>query len=206
MKGLLLKDWYMLLKYGKAYMFICIVFAAVSLFGNGNTFFVMYPMVFAGLIPVTLIAYDERSGWMSYSGTFPYSRKQIVSVKYIYAFAIWAAAALLMFAAQMVSRHTGSGAGLSYMFLPAAAVGLVPPALMLPIVFMLGSEKGRIAYMGVIILICAMIPLLSIGAENTAAVSIPAQAAVLAAVPASLILFAASWLISIKVFERREYI
>ena len=203
MKGLLLKDWYMLLKYGKGYLLICIVFFAVSIFGDGNMFFVTYPMILSGLIPVTLIAYDERSGWMSYSGVFPYSRKLIVSVKYVYALAIWAVMMLLMFTVQVISRYMGGAGAVSYIWLVGAA-GLIPSAIMLPIVFKLGSEKGRIAYMAVIVLICAMLPIINIGAEHAAEIPQLTQVSALVLLPAALIIFAVSWLLSIRVFERRE--
>lgn len=36
MKGLLLKDWYMMKKYCRAYLLIAVVFIAVSLFSNDN--------------------------------------------------------------------------------------------------------------------------------------------------------------------------
>lgn len=63
MKGLLLKDWYMMKKYCRAYLLIAVVFIAVSLFSNDNMFFVFYPCLLCGMIPVNLLAYDERSRW-----------------------------------------------------------------------------------------------------------------------------------------------
>ena len=58
MKGLLLKDFYMAAKYCRA----CLL---------------------CGMIPVNLLAYDERSRWLEYSGTLPYTKAQIVSGKYL---------------------------------------------------------------------------------------------------------------------------
>ena len=43
MKGLLLKDWYMMKMYCKSYHFIAVCFVALSLVSNGNMFFVFYP-------------------------------------------------------------------------------------------------------------------------------------------------------------------
>ena len=83
MKGLLLKDWYMVKKYCRAYLLIAIVFIAISFFSNDNMFFVFYPCLLCGMIPVNLLAYDERSHWMQYSGTLPYTKTQIVSGKYL---------------------------------------------------------------------------------------------------------------------------
>ncbi|NMP37237.1 MAG: ABC-2 transporter permease [Clostridiales bacterium] len=83
MKGLLLKDFYMIGKYCRSFVLILTVFLVVSCFGNDNTFFIIYPVLIAGMIPVTLISYDEREKWHIYSETLPYTRAQFVSVKYL---------------------------------------------------------------------------------------------------------------------------
>ena len=81
MKGLLLKDLYMSAKYCRAFIAIVIIFLAVSFWGDGNAFFIIYPVLLAGIIPTSLISYDERHKWDKYSGTLPYSRAQLVSAK-----------------------------------------------------------------------------------------------------------------------------
>ena len=83
MKGLLLKDWYMVKTYCRAYLLIAVVFIALSFFSDNNMFFVFYPCLLCGMIPVNLLAYDERSRWTQYSGTLPYTKTQIVSGKYL---------------------------------------------------------------------------------------------------------------------------
>ena len=83
MKGLLLKDWYMIQKYCRSYILITAVFIGLSLANGENLFFTFYPCMLCGMIPVTLLGYDERSGWMQYSGTMPYAKEQIVSEKYL---------------------------------------------------------------------------------------------------------------------------
>ena len=81
MKGLLLKDLYMAAKYCRAFLLIVVVFLAVSFFGDDNIFFVVYPAMIAGIVPVTLISYDERDKWDLYAGTLPYTGSQPVSSK-----------------------------------------------------------------------------------------------------------------------------
>ena len=83
MKGLLLKDWYMMKQYCRTYPVIAVAFMALSLVDSDNLFFVFYPCLLCGMIPVTLLGYDERSGWVQYSGTMPYTKTQIVSEKYL---------------------------------------------------------------------------------------------------------------------------
>ena len=83
MKGLLLKDFYMMTKYCRSYIWIAILFLAISFVNSENMFFTFYPCLLVGMIPVNLLAYDEKSRWLSYSGTLPYTKSQIVSGKYI---------------------------------------------------------------------------------------------------------------------------
>ena len=83
MKGLLLKDWYMMKQYCRTYPVIAVAFMALSLVDSDNLFFVFYPCLLCGMIPVILLGYDERSGWVQYSGTMPYTKIQIVSEKYL---------------------------------------------------------------------------------------------------------------------------
>ena len=83
MKGLILKDLYMMKAYCKAYLLIAAVFIAVSFFGDSNLLFIFYPCMLCGVIPVNLLGYDERSRWMQYSESMPYTKAQIVSCKYL---------------------------------------------------------------------------------------------------------------------------
>ena len=83
MKGLLLKDWYMMKKYCRYHLFVSIGFIILSMMSSGNMFFVFYPCLLAGMIPVNLLGYDERSRWTEYVGTLPYTKTQIVSAKYL---------------------------------------------------------------------------------------------------------------------------
>jgi hypothetical protein len=59
----------------------------LSAFSFGRRVSVSFPPFrFDGrMLPVTLLSYDEKEKWHIYSGTFPYSRAQIVSSKYVFA-------------------------------------------------------------------------------------------------------------------------
>lgn len=60
MKGLLLKDFYMAMKYCRAYVVIAVVFSLFSIWGN-TSFLIAYPILLASVIPVNLISYDEKA-------------------------------------------------------------------------------------------------------------------------------------------------
>jgi len=53
MKGLLLKDWYLMIKYCKSFLLIIILFTIFSFQGDENAFFIMYPCIMASMIPLT---------------------------------------------------------------------------------------------------------------------------------------------------------
>lgn len=66
----------MLKHYGKSYLLVTVVFLTVSLVGNGNMFFVFYPCLLCGMIPVNMLSYDERSGFLRYSAALPIPRQK----------------------------------------------------------------------------------------------------------------------------------
>ena len=84
MKGLLLKDLYMAAKYCRSILLVIVVFLSISFLGEDNLIFGFYPCLFCGMIPASLLSYDERSKWNVYCGTLPYTRAQFVSVKYLF--------------------------------------------------------------------------------------------------------------------------
>ncbi len=87
MKGLLVKDLYMSKTYCRVYLLIAAAFLALYAFssvnGHENLFFLLYPTVLAGMVPINLIAYESQCKWEQFAGTLPYTRAQLVSAKYL---------------------------------------------------------------------------------------------------------------------------
>ena len=54
MKGLLLKDWYMMVRYCKAWVVILVVMIGASAFSDNPFLFLMYPVMLAGAVIVSL--------------------------------------------------------------------------------------------------------------------------------------------------------
>ena len=200
MKGLLLKDWYMMVKYCKAWVLILAVMMGASAFSERPMSFLMYPVMLAGLTAVTLIAYDERSGWTTLSRAMPYSKAQLVSVKYIVTLLLLAMAAVLAVVVQLVRAGTGAGnagsmGGILGMLLSA---GLVTPAVLLPLVFRFGVEKVRILYGIVLGLVIGCMIFVSMTVQDMSQLVADGAFAV-RALPVSAVLFGLSWLLSIRI-------
>ena len=109
MKGLLLKDFYLSWRYCRAFLVIVAVFLAVSFTGDDNIFFLIYPIMIASVIPMTLVSYDEHDKWTAYSGTLPYTKTQLVSTKYLVGMCFGSVAFLISMAATTVRMMLGGG-------------------------------------------------------------------------------------------------
>lgn len=208
MKGLFLKDCYMIKKYCRAVFFLMLVFLAVSAAGDDNLFFTIYPMMVASIIPTTLLSYDEKSGWNVYSGTFPYSRAQLVSVKYLMATAL--IAGVWMIAAAIQGIRTAAGVGLAWEELSwtlsiLLLLGLISTSVILPIMFKYGVEKGRMAYYIMIAVTCgAGVAFPRIIEKINLSVNVQGYLIPILLAAAGIVLFCISWIVSIKIYEKRE--
>ena len=206
MKALLLKDLYMTAKYCRSLLFLVLVFLTVSFFGKESLFFIVYPTMVAGMIPMTLISYDERGKWSQYSGSLPCSRAQLVSVKYIIGL-IFGGFAWLISLVSTVVRMTMSGYFSldEFLFWGTAllVLGVLGPMLMLPFVFKFGAEKGRISFYMMIGCLCAVSVLANgIGLQTSINLGNRWILGIVVAVVALFYLL--SWRLSIRFYQNRE--
>lgn len=199
MKGLLLKDYYMTVKYCRMLILMVLIFAAVSAVSN-SIFLISYPFIIAGVLPVSLYAYDEKSGWCSYADAMPYSRAQQVSAKYISALVF---ICLVMLICTVGKALTGDSFIEDFSLLVMlCGTGLLSAAFLLPFVLKFGSEKGRWAYYAVIIIACVIAAAVF---DTGSAVALELTGAAAACILAGcVLLFGLSWLLSIKIYEKRE--
>ena len=207
MKGLLLKDWYMMKKYCRAYLLIAVVFIAVSLFSNDNMFFVFYPCLLCGMIPVNLLGYDERSRWMQYSGTLPYTKTQIVSGKYLIGLlsqiTILVATGVAQ-AAKMLIAHNFELGDFAVLMLLMLIVSTLTSSICLPFVFKLGVEKGRTAYYIMIGFVCGASVLASSILRSQLISEIKPNLILGLVAVVGICVYILSWYLSIVFFKKRE--
>lgn len=207
MKGLLLKDFYLTVKHCKAYLLIFAVFIAVSVAGDNNFFFTFYPCLLAGMIPVTLIGYDERSKWNQYCGMLPYTKAQIVSGKYLIGLFAQIGVIALSALAQAVRMNIyGTFDSKSYLTLIALLLILscFSSSFSLPFMFKFGVEKGRIAYYIMIGVVCggSVVATGLFERMETVEFSTGGLLPILCIVMVSV--YALSWYLSIVFYQKRE--
>ena len=207
MKGLLLKDWYMMRKYCRSYLLIAAVFIAVSLYSNDNLFFIFYPCLLCGMIPVNLLGYDERSRWMQYSGTLPYTKTQIVSAKYL----IGLLAQVTILIVTGISQGVKMTVAGNFVFgefvvlmLLMLIVATLTSSISLPFIFKLGVEKGRTAYFIMIGFVCGASILASSFFRGQLVAEIEPNAILAALAVAGIGVYALSWYLSVVFFKGRD--
>lgn len=207
MKGLLLKDWYMMKKYSRSYLFIAAAFIAVSFVSNNNMYFVLYPCLFCGMIPVNLLSYDEHNRWMQYSGTLPYTKTQIVSAKYLIGLFAQVTMLIVTSVAQGIKMTIAGnfvlGEYVSLMLL-MLIVSTITSSITLPFIFKLGVEKGRTAYYVVVGFVCGASVLASglLRGQLVAEIEPNLVLAILAVIGIGIYIL--SWHMSIVFYKKRE--
>ena len=144
-------------KYFRSYIVIAVVFIAVSFVSDDNMFFVFYPCLLCGMIPVNLLGYDERSRWVQYSGSLPYTKTQIVSAKYLIGLFAQAAMLIVTGLAQGIKMVMNGNFALNdfiVLMLLMLTTATFTSSISLPFIFKMGVEKGRIAYYVMIGFVC----------------------------------------------------
>lgn len=193
MKGLLLKDWYMLMKYYRNFLIVVAAMYFLFLFSEANPFFLVYPMIVTVMIPISLISYDEKSCWNIYCDAMPCTRAQVVSAKYI--FCLLGCMAVLLFSSLIIAFKSAEE-GLMLLYV-SGSIGVLVPALILPVIFKFGVEKGRFVYYFGIAAICGA----GVGVSFVD-ISVPTPLIIFLPL-AVLAIFALSWLLSIKLYSKR---
>lgn len=156
MKGLLLKDYYVLKKQLPILLLMTTAFAFA-----GNSFSI-YAIIYSALLPVTAIAYDERSKWDILASSMPYTIRQLVLSKYVLGWIMIIASSVVCAAAELIAAAVKNAAGFkpdfSYFsnFIGGQYIGVMLIALILPFVMKVGVEKARILY-SILLGFCAAI-------------------------------------------------
>ena len=207
MKGLLLKDWYMTKKYCRYYFFVGIGFIILSLISSGNMFFVFYPCLLCGMIPVNLLGYDERSRWTEYVGTLPYTKTQSVSSKYLIGLFTQIVLLIVIGITQGVKMSIEGNFILKeflVLMMLLLIMASVASSLTLPFVFKYGVEKGRAAYYVMIGVVCAgsfiATTIFNKGLQN----EIQLNGILPIACIVGVAIYVASWCLSIMFYKKRE--
>ena len=212
MKGLLLKDAYQMWSYTR---WIILASVAMMLMGTffmkeGSNFFMLYGGFLLGILPMTLLAYDQNGRFSAYSAALPVTKGQIVGGKYLIGLCGMALAELLSMAALAAAQLLWGTVTVQLTvatLLQVAMLTLLGNIVLLPLTYRFGYEKAKYVYylcigmlgglMGIAvssggILLNSILP-----AHGSALVGVVVLAVV-------LVLYALSWRLSVAWYGKAE--
>ncbi len=141
MSGLLLKDFYTLIKQMKVFIAMIVIFSLLPNFSMTG-----FAIIYAAMLPITAMAYDERSKWHQLAAMMPYSVRDLVLSKYLLGYGTVGATFVMVLIARLIlgaiKGQPAGGAELMTIFITANAA-LIIQAVNLPLMFRFGVEKGR---------------------------------------------------------------
>ena len=202
MKGLLLKDFYTLLRQAKIFLLLIVVFSLMP--GMQMSAFAV---VYASMLPITALAYDERAKWDSLAAMMPYSERDIVLSKYLLGYILIAASALIASLFQTVIgiiKHEPASPEQLISILLVACVATILLAVNLPFMFKMGVERGRVVFF--ILVAVTTFAGMTLGTYFLDVLSTAKMNAALAAIvfiAATVIINAASIVISARVYKKK---
>lgn len=150
MMGLVWKDLYVMKSMGRSYIFMLGIFAFMSLMGiyDGISFVSFLMVMMLIMMPINTFAYDEQAKWDRYAAATPVGRKGVVAGKYLFT-ALLLVVGLLLCAGLQVGMYAmdlhGDDGLLNMMMasMVAVSVGAILNAVLLPLLFKFGTQKGR---------------------------------------------------------------
>ena len=192
MKALLYKDACVLWKQMKFMLVIIAVFCLLPNSFGLNAFFVVYPGL---MLPVSLMAYDERAHWDSFAAMLPYPPRALVLSRYAAGWLLTLLAGVLYLVGALI-QDQGAPLGTALGTLGwVLAVVLLCQAILFPFFFRVGTEQGRLY----IILLSVLLLLGGIGLTSLLNVAVPAVSTLLMLAPVGLGVALAACLASVPV-------
>ena len=208
MKGILLKDWYVIWKQGKFMFLLALLYLFMTAMGS-NTFFGGFAVLFLSMLPITVMGLDERSKWDRFAVALPVSRKQLVVEKYLCSLiGLGTGAALYLIFAVAGAVFTHRAVNLAVLLValsPMLSAGLLFSAVSFPVILKAGVEKGRLWFLLIIAFLAAMLGgLLALSSGEGEIPQFLSSGGLLWILPIAILLFVLSIPLSIRIYNKRE--
>lgn len=213
MKGLLLKDWYMLLKEVKYYVPFTAIYALLAAFSSISMVFVMLNVMLGSMIVKSLMAREEQNKWDSMAVNLPVTAKEMVMEKYVIGLLGTLACNVISFLILLGTRlvfQRNTGIPFFPFFMIYVGFGAIYLAGELPVLFKFGTANGRVVFMAVVALLAGVSAAVSNSLSESARLENGIQSGELSIVAVVLIIAAAlivagSVRLSVAFYEKREF-
>ena len=210
MKGLILKDFYLIKKH--IVLLLIIVIAFSFSFYESNT--IIYQSIFSALITgstvMTTFAYDEQRKWTRFAQTMPISRKQYICSKFLFTIIMSTMGAAIgvitSFIASLINSNISINASsVIFSLIFATLIGVSLNTILIPLLLKFGVEKTRIMRFFVLGIPMAVIVLITGILKENFDISQEFILGLKFVIPISLIIFIyIIYLISVRIFKKKD--
>ena len=213
MKGLILKELYLIKSFSKQYVLLMVLMGAWSVFVHNISFVAIYVMVLGSSMVLSTTSMDEAVSFHKFAVTMPVNARTLVKSKYVILFLTVGVGELLvwLFSAAVHLLPTGSMeiVGMEGMIV-TGCLFLSANAASIPVMFKVGVTKSRYTYLIVMVVIGGVI-LGGYKASKLAGLSLDDMltemewALNLTAVILAAVIVAVSYFISVKIVQKKEW-
>lgn len=152
------------------YFVLMVVFMAVSVITKNIYYYMGAIVFFCVAVPLSALAYDEKDNWDKFALASGVTRNQLAVSRYLLGLLIflpmWAISFILVAAGGMWNIENLS------VLLSYGGIALLTIDVILPVIFRVGVEKGRIIYIFTILIVLALGALLGFLVETIGGASI----------------------------------
>lgn len=150
MKGLLIKDFKLMLNQKKFFILIVLILGAIACFLDFDYYFLIgYFMFICSLFTISTISYDEFDNGNAFLFTLPFSRSRYVEEKYCFGILAgtcsWFLSFVITTITQMINSNNFIFSDWMLSTLVMLPIMFVMLAILIPFQLKYGSENGRIA-------------------------------------------------------------
>lgn len=212
MKGLLVKEWYSSLIYGRNFVLMLLMFGVMGVVLKMGTHFVTTMiMVYLVVVSMGLYSVDEACKWDRYAISLPVKRGTVVGARYLFLVLYMLGVIAVAFLLGVVVALINGGTLEILEQLATCGVGalafMLINAVIAPVVYKFGSEKARVAMIIVYMVPFVGLTLFATQLEAAIAFIFGPMLPLLVVGAAVFIaaLYVISWRVSTAIYAKREY-
>lgn len=203
MKGIVIKDLLTLKSSMKTVILIVILFGVMGA-KSGSAYMSTFASVYAAILPMTCMAFDERSRFNRYAVIMPVNLRDIVLSKYVVGLI------LAVVATAVATAMTAlSGGSIGETVAASIAIPMVYHSMLLPLMFKFGVEKSRIIILAGVVVPAVGISFLEESGRLSGVInalgSVQVSSALAYGAMVLIVIYTASVLISLAVCRNKEW-
>ena len=203
MKGIVIKDLLTLKSSMKTVVLIVILFGFMGA-KSGSAYMSTFASVYAAILPMTCMAFDERSRFNRYAVIMPVNLRDIVLSKYVVGLILAVVATAVATAMTAVA-----GGSIGETVVASIAIPMVYHSLLLPLMFKFGVEKSRIIILAGVVVPAVGISFLEESGRLSGVInalgSVQVSSALAYGAMVLIVIYTASVLISLAVCKNKEW-